>query len=114
MKSQRKDIREFSKSENPDRVVVGPNDNIFEVLGRSPEEATNLLMRSQIMGELRQFIRDEEMSLRSAADFFGVSHPRISDLMKGRIDKFKIDYLLNLLVKTGKKATLHIEQPTSE
>ena len=90
-------------------VTVGPNDNIFEVLGFEAEEAANLLIRSRIMSELQQFIKDSEMTLRGAADHFGVSHPRISDLMKGRIDKFKIDYLVNLLSKTGKRMTIHIE-----
>ena len=90
-------------------VHVNPDENIFEVLGFEAEEAANLLIRSQLMGELKQYIRDKEMSLREAADFFGTSHPRISDLMQGRINKFKIDYLIGLLSKTGKRVTLQIE-----
>lgn len=90
-------------------VRVGPDENIFEVLGFEGEEAANLLIRSQLMGEIKQYIRDKEMSLRAAAEHFGTSHPRISDLMQGRIDKFKIDYLIGLLSKTGKRVKIQIE-----
>ncbi len=94
-----------------DSVTVGPDDNLFEVLGHSPEEAANLLVRSKLVGELRQFIREKDMSLRKAADFFGTTHSRINDLMQGRIDKFGIDYLINLLARTGKRVTIHVEDP---
>lgn len=89
-------------------IQVKSTDNIFEVLGYDKVEADSLLIRSKLVGELKQYIRDSGMSLRTAADFFGVSHPRISDIMKGRIDKFKIDYLVDLITKTGKRVTVHI------
>ena len=89
-------------------VRVKSTENIFEALGFEKEEADSLLIRSQLLGEIKQYIRDSEMSLRSAATFFGVSHPRISDIMQGRIDKFKIDYLVDLLGKTGKRVTINI------
>ena len=92
-----------------ENATVGPNNNIFEVLGFGKEEAANLLIRSHLLSELQDFIKASGMTLRGAADHFGVSHPRISDLMKGRIDKFKIDYLVNLLSKTGKRMTIQIE-----
>ena len=91
------------------KVTVSPDENIFEVLGSHPDEAANLLIRSQLMGELKQYILDNQLSLRKAASFFEVTHPRISDLMQGRIDKFGIDYLVNLLAKAGKRVTIQIE-----
>ncbi len=91
------------------KIVVNQDQNIFEVLGRNPEEAANLLIRSQLMGELKQYILDNNLSLRKAAVFFEVTHPRISDLLQGRIDKFGIDYLVNMLTKTGKRVTIQIE-----
>ena len=98
-------------SEKLNRVSAG--DNIFETLGHAPEEAANLLIRSRLMGELKQFIRDNKMSLRKAATFFDISHPRISDLMKGRIDRFGIDYLVDMAHKAGKRVTILIEDVES-
>ena len=91
------------------KVTVSPTQNIFEVLGRHPDEAANLLIRSRLMGELRQYITENKLSLRKAAALFDVAHPRISDLMQGRIDKFGIDYLVNLLSKVGKSVTVQVE-----
>lgn len=91
------------------KETVGPGSNVFEALGRSPEVAANLLIRSQLMGNLKQYIKDNGMSLRVAGDFFGIAHPRISDLMQGNIDKFTIDYLVNMTCKTGKRVTLIVE-----
>lgn len=89
--------------------IVEPSDNIFEVLGFEKEEAENLRIRARLMQEITSFIKDKDMTIRGAAAFFGVSHPRISDLQKGRINKFKIDYLLELLSKAGKRMTIQIE-----
>ena len=83
-------------------VRVSLEGNIFEVLGFDKGEAANLLIRSNLMGIIRQYVRDEGMSLRKATAFFGTSHSRISDLMQGRIEKFTIDYLINLLAQTEK------------
>lgn len=91
------------------KVIVSPTQNIFEVLGRHPDEAANLLLRSRLMGELKQYIIENKLSLRKAAALFDVAHPRISDLMQSRIDKFGIDYLVNLLAKIGKRVTVQIE-----
>lgn len=89
-------------------VRVKSTENIFEAIGFEKEEADSLLIRSQLLGEIKQYIKDSGMSLRSAAAFFGVSHPRISDIMQGRIDKFKIDYLVDMTAKTGKKVTITV------
>ncbi|MEM8485873.1 MAG: XRE family transcriptional regulator [Bacteroidota bacterium] len=91
------------------KVAVSPTQNIFEVLGRRPDEAANLLIRSRLMGEIKQYIIENKLSLRKAAALFDVAHPRISDLMQGRIDKFGIDYLVNLLAKIGKSVTVQVE-----
>ncbi len=115
-KKRLKELKEELKNDKTNRcmksVIVGPDDNIFEVLGFDTEEAANLLIRSQLMGEIKQFIRDNKMSLREAAEYFGTSHPRINNLMQGRINQFKIDYLIVLLYKTGKSVKLQIEDLT--
>jgi predicted XRE-type DNA-binding protein len=54
------------------------------------------------MISLRQYIEDAELSQKKAADVFGVHQPRISDLMRGKIDKFTIDKLVNMLARIGK------------
>ena len=76
--------------------------NIFEALEDNPAMAQNLRIRSELMIALRQYIEDTGISQKAAADVFGVHQPRISDLMRGKIDKFTIDKLVNMLARIGK------------
>jgi predicted XRE-type DNA-binding protein len=76
--------------------------NVFEALEDSPAMAQNLKIRSELMIALRQYIEDAGLGQKEAADVFGVHQPRISDLMRGKIDKFTIDKLVNMLARIGK------------
>ena len=75
--------------------------NIFADLGAPPEEAENLLVRSNLMIEMIGIIQDRGLKQKEAAELFGVSQPRISDLKRGRIDAFTIDSLVNMLAHAG-------------
>ncbi len=75
--------------------------NIFEDLGFSPRQAENLRMRSELMVRLGELIRGRGLRQAEAAKLFGVSQPRVSDLVRGRIDRFSIDTLIKLRGKTG-------------
>lgn len=75
--------------------------NIFADLGFPPEEAENLLVRSKLMIEIIGIIQDRGLKQKQAAELFGVSQPRISDLKRGQIDAFTIDSLVNMLAHAG-------------
>ncbi len=76
--------------------------NVFEALEDNPAMAQNLKIRSELMIALRQYIENAGLGQKEAAEVFGVHQPRISDLMRGKIDKFTIDRLVNMLVRIGK------------
>lgn len=80
--------------------------NVFEALEDDPAMAQNLKIRSELMITLRQYIEDEELGQKEAAEIFGVYQPRISDLMRGKIDKFTIDKLVNMLARVGKNVKM--------
>lgn len=88
---------------------VKSSGNVFEDLGFEKAQAANMLMRADLMIEIERFIREEKLSQRKAADFFGVHQPRINDLMNGRIEKFSVDVLLNMLQATGKRVRIQVE-----
>jgi len=54
----------------------------------------------------REFIEDEGLGQKKAAEVLGVHQPRISDLMRGKINKFTIDMLVNMLARIGKPVKL--------
>jgi predicted XRE-type DNA-binding protein len=82
--------------------------NVFIDLGFSPEEATILAMRSQLMVELRIKIRDMEWTQVEAAQVLGISQSRVSDLIRGKFEKFSLDMLITLATRAGKKVELKL------
>jgi predicted XRE-type DNA-binding protein len=75
--------------------------NVFSDLGFSPEEAENLRMRADLMIHLSKVIKARKLTQAQAAEWLGVTQPRISDLMRGRIDRFSIDGLVGMLGHAG-------------
>ncbi len=76
--------------------------NVFEALEDDPGMAQNLKIRAELMNLLHEFIEAEGLGQKKAAEVFGVHQPRISDLMRGKINKFTIDRLVNMLARIGK------------
>lgn len=75
--------------------------NVFRDLGFSAEEATNLKIRSDLMIRLSKVIEARGLTQTQAARLFGVSQPRVSDLVRGKIDRFSIDTLIAMLGHAG-------------
>jgi len=82
--------------------------NVFIDLGFSPEEATILAMRSQLMGKLRIKICDMGWTQAEAAQVLGSSQSRVSDLIRGKFEKFSLDMLSTLATRAGKKVELKL------
>jgi predicted XRE-type DNA-binding protein len=83
--------------------------NIFRDLGFPPGEAENLKVRSTLMIVVGQIIKERGLKQIEAAELFGVSQPRISDLNRGKIDVFTVDSLINMLAHAGFHVKLSVE-----
>ena len=75
--------------------------NVFRDLGFSKPEAENLKIRTDLMIRLRKVIEGRRLTQAQAATLFGVTQPRISDLVRGKIDRFSIDTLVAMLGHAG-------------
>lgn len=84
--------------------------NVFADLGFDKETAENLRLRADLMIELRDLIERKGLTQAQAAKFFGVSQPRVSDLVRGKIALFTIDMLVNMLARAGKKVVLQTKR----
>lgn len=71
--------------------------SVWDALGDSPEEAENLKVRSELMRALRRTVKAWDVPQKEAAARLGVTQPRLNDLLQGKIDKFSLDALVNLL-----------------
>jgi predicted XRE-type DNA-binding protein len=90
--------------------IIQGGDNVFEDVGFEAAEAANLKIRADLLLDLRQYIRARGWTQAQAADFFGETQPRISNLLKGEISRFSIDKLINMLARAGIRVRLQTEQ----
>ena len=82
------------------KFIKGSN-NVFKDLGFNALEARELQFRSSLMLILNQYIQTNKLTQQQAAKLFGVSQPRISNLVSGKVDLFGIGMLLAMLEKSG-------------
>ncbi len=75
--------------------------NVFRDLGFSPEESENLKLRADLMIALSKMIKARRLTQAKAAALFRVSQPRVSDLVRGKIDRFSVDTLVAMLGHAG-------------
>jgi predicted XRE-type DNA-binding protein len=75
--------------------------NVFCDLDFPPEEAENLRVRADLMIELSKLIDKQGLTQAAAAKLFGVSQPRVSDLVRGKIERFSVDMLIAMLGSAG-------------
>jgi predicted XRE-type DNA-binding protein len=90
-------------------TITKRSGNVFSDLGFSPAESRNLRLRSQMMTALRKFIEKEGLTQADAAKRLKVSQPRISDLIRGKISRFSLDTLVNMLTDAGLEVDFRIK-----
>ena len=83
--------------------------NVFVDLGFSREEATVLAMRADLMARLRKLIANRGWTQEQAAARLGISQSRVSDLVRGKWDKFSLDMLITLAARVGQRPSLVLQ-----
>jgi len=85
-------------------------DSVWDALEDTPAAAVNMKLRSDLMCALSEHLRHAGLSQRQAAELFGVTQPRVSDLMRGKIDLFGLDALVNMAAAAGLEVQLQLQQ----
>ncbi len=86
--------------------AIKSSGNVFIDLGYSRDEAAILQMRADLMASLRKFIKARKLTQSKAAEVLGVSQSRVSDLARGKWEKFSLEMLIILATKAGMRVTL--------
>lgn len=84
--------------------------SVWDAIEDTPEEAANMKLRSVLLTALKKHLARTDMSQAQAAKLLGVTQPRVSDLMRGKIELFGLDALVNMATAAG----LHIEMRVLE
>ena len=85
-------------------------DSVWDAIEESPEEAQNMKLRSTLMMALQEHISRAKLNQGEAAKLFGVTQPRISNLMHGKIDLFALDTLVNMASAAGMRVEMRLRK----
>ncbi len=88
--------------------ILDSSENVFTDLGFSPDEAAILQMRADLMCDLRKFIKSSGLTQAKAAEILGVSQSRVSDLKRGKWERFSLEMLITLATRAGMRVSLNI------
>ena len=75
--------------------------NIFEALTDDAQEAADLQFRADLMLVLREFFRERQATQAQIGRMLGIPQPRVSELARGKVDKFSADKLIGFLARVG-------------
>ena len=90
-------------------AVIQSSGNVFIDLGYSPEDAAILQMRADLMSKIRKFIEAKKLTQANAAKILCVSQSRISDLIRGKWERFSLEMLVTLATRAG----MHVRLKTA-
>jgi predicted XRE-type DNA-binding protein len=85
--------------------------SIWDAIEDTPQAAASMKARSTLLMELANVIQKRAMTQAEAADLFGVTQPRISDLMRGKINLFSLDMLMNMAATAGMSPVVKLSKP---
>ena len=85
-------------------------ESVWDAIEPDPAKAENLKLRSALMLALTRHIKREGLTQAEAAGVFGVTQPRISNLIHGKIDAFALDMLVKMATAAGLRVTMRIDK----
>ncbi len=91
--------------------VTRSTGNVFRDLGFRAEEAEHLRIRADLLIHLQKLIEARGLKQTQVAKILRVTQPRVSDLLRGRIDLFSTDALIDMLARFGVRVEL-VTKPT--
>jgi predicted XRE-type DNA-binding protein len=85
-------------------------DSVWDAIEETPAQAENMKLRSALMMALQEHFSQNKLSQSQIANLLGVTQPRVSDLMRGKIDIFGLDTLVNMAATAGLKLELRVSE----
>ena len=86
--------------------------SVWDAIADTPEEAENLKARAALMHHIRARIGKDGLTQTRAAALYGVTQPRMSDLLRGKIDLFSLDMLMVMLARSGQTVEIKVRAAT--
>lgn len=85
--------------------------SVWDAIENTPATAASMRARSRLMMSIAETIRRQGMTQSQAAELFGVTQPRISDLMRGKVNLFSLDTLMDMAATAGMAPVVKVHPP---
>lgn len=89
-------------------------DSVWDAIEDTPQQAASMRARAELMMALQQWMKGERLTQATAAGLFGVTQPRVSDLVRGRINLFSTDTLIDMAATAGLSPHVSIKAPKTK
>ena len=86
-------------------------ESVWDALEDSPADAANMRLRAALMRAIQKYVRDHKLTQGDVAALFDVTQPRVSDLMRGKIDLFSVDTLVNMAAAAKLTVDVRVREP---
>ena len=86
-------------------------ESVWDAIADTQQEAASMKARSKLMMELSEIINTRKLRQKEAAELFGVTQPRISDLMRSKIHLFSLDMLMDMASTAGMRPEVSVSKP---
>jgi predicted XRE-type DNA-binding protein len=88
--------------------------SVWDAIEDTPAQAENMKLRSALMMAISEHVKAAGLNQTQAANLFAVTQPRISDLMRGKINLFSLDMLVGMLSAAGIRIEMTVQRPIAK
>lgn len=82
--------------------------SVWDAIKDDPVRVENLKLRSALMIEIAERIRDQGLTQTQAAEVLHITQPRVSALLKGKINDFRLDSLVDMAHRLGMHVSINV------
>jgi predicted XRE-type DNA-binding protein len=83
--------------------------SVWDAITNTPEQAANLMTRAELMQQIAAIVQSSGWTQTEAAQHCGITQPRVSDLLRGRVSRFSLDALVNIATALGRHVHIQLE-----
>lgn len=83
-------------------------DSIWDAIEDDPVRVENLKLRSAVLIEITEILKNRELTQQQTAELLHITQPRVSALLKGKINDFRLDSLVDIAHRLGLHVTLNV------
>ena len=84
--------------------------SVWDAIEDTPQETESMKLRSKLLMALKDHLQRAGLTQVQAAKLFGVTQPRISDLVRGKVNLFGLDALVNMAAAAGLHVEMHVQE----